>query len=131
MIATLVAFRSDKLAVPDDPASPHEGGNFIRIVEHCAVKQGKVIDDNNGIKRPNVSELLLPLGVLPADLPEALLILLDQTGKKRGDMVHKSSRVSLRTVRDPFADEISDIDHLVGEIGSFDQVLEQLGLLSH
>lgn len=69
-------------------------------------KPNEVIGDHNGIKRTNIAELLIPLGILPYDFPEALLIQWDQTGQKRGDMVHKSSKVSLRTVRDPFVDEI-------------------------
>jgi hypothetical protein len=59
-----------------------------------------------------------------------MLIQMDQTGKKRGEIVHKSSKISLRTIRDPFSDEMKDIDDLVNEIAVFDAKLESLGLLT-
>jgi len=74
--------------------------------------------------------MLSPLGVLPDDLEEVFLIQLDNTGKLRGQMVHKASRVSLRNIRDPFMGEQQDIDNLLSEIGRFDAKLEALGLLS-
>jgi DNA-directed RNA polymerase specialized sigma54-like protein len=77
-----------------------------------------------------VSRRLIPIGVFPEDFSETLLIQLDQTGALRGDIVHKSTKVSLRTIRDPFSDEMKDIDDLVVEMQLFDNKVEQLGLLS-
>ena len=130
-IAALVAFRkSEQTSVPKDPYNPHDGGNFKVIVQGAIKSHSVVIDDNNGIKRSNIAQLLTPFGVMPEHFVETMLIQLDQTGKKRGDMVHKSSRVSIRTIRDPFADEVGDIEGLVNEIGNFDLKLESIGLLS-
>ncbi|MAS05410.1 MAG: hypothetical protein CL534_12110 [Ahrensia sp.] len=130
-IGTLVAFRRpEQVSVPVDPLNPHRGGNFTSIVEEAVKTHNEVIGDNNGIKRANIANLLVPLGVMPGDFVEKLLIQLDQTGKKRGDMVHKSSKVSIRNIRDPFTDEMKDIDELVIEIGHFDAKLVALGLLS-
>lgn len=129
--ATLVAFRRPKeVYIPRDTANAKDHGRFEWILKEAIKKQSEVISENNGIKRSNISEMLLPLGVFLSDLVEALLIQLDQTGAKRGKMVHKSSKVSLRTIRDPFADEMKDIDDLVAEIGAFDTKLEAMGLLS-
>lgn len=130
VIGTLISFRRpERVSIPVDPTKPHDGGNIIWIIEEAIKAQNVVIGDNNGIKRTNIANLLIPLGVMPVDFAEAMLIQLDQTGKKRGDLVHKSSKVSLRTIRDPFADEMKDIDDLVAEIGQFDVKLEALGLL--
>lgn len=131
VIATLVAFRRPERAiVPNDPYDPPTGGNFSSIVEEAIRAQRQVIEKNNGIKRKNLSELLIPLGVLPLDFAETLLIQLDQTGKRRGNIVHKSGNVSLKTIRDPFAEELKDIKDLISAIGEFDAKLEQLGLLT-
>lgn len=130
VIGMLVAFRRpERITVPTNPVNPHDTSKFEWIVEEAIKAHNKVINDNNGIKRTNIANLLIPLGLLPGDFVEAMLIQLDQTGKKRGDMVHKSSKVSLRNIRDPFTDEMKDIDNLVIEIGCFDTKLEALGLL--
>ncbi|UVO49650.1 hypothetical protein M0208_03670 [Sphingomonas sp. SUN019] len=131
VLAALVAFRQpERVSVPLDPLAPHSGGNFEKIVEQAIKTQANVVGENNGIKRKNIADLLVPLGVFPGDLIETMLIQLDRTGKARGDMVHKSSKVSLRTIRDPFADEMKDIEELIAEIEKFDCRLESLNLLS-
>ena len=131
VIATLIAFRRpDNVSIPENPGAPHAGGSFKILVEKAIKTQNDVVSANNGIKRANLSELLIPLGVLPENFDETLLILSDQTGKRRGDMVHKSTKVSLRNIRDPFADEMNDIDQLLVEISKFDTLLETLGLLA-
>lgn len=131
VIGTLVAFRRpEQVSVPTDPSQPHDKGNFSWLVREALKAQTEVIAGNNGIKRANISELLVPLGVLPSDFVEAMLIQLDQAGKKRGEMVHKSSRVSLQNIRDPISDEMKGVDDLILEIGSFDSKLEEMGLLS-
>jgi hypothetical protein len=131
VVATLVAFRRpEKVSIPRDTANPHNGGKFEWILSEAIKTQNNIIQKNNGIKRSNITEMLLPLGVFLSDLVEALLIQLDQTGERRGKMVHKSSRVSLQTIRDPFSDEMKDIDDLNTEIGVFDAKLEAMGLLS-
>lgn len=131
VVGSLAAFRHpEQVSIPQDPKNPHRNGDIKKIIARAIETQNKVIGDNNGIKRANIAELLCPLGIMPDDLDEPFLIQLDQTGKRRGDMVHKSSRVSLRNIRDPFTVEQKDIDDLVTEIGRFDRKLEALGLLS-
>ena len=55
---------------------------------------------------------------------------LTNIGSRRGDFVHKQSKVSLPKIRDPFSDEKKDIDDLIAELGRFDAKLESLDLLS-
>ena len=131
VIATLIAFRRpERASVPNDPFRPHDGGNLGKIIEEAIKSHTAAIADNNGIKRSNIAELLMPLGLLPGDFVEKLLIQLDQAGIRRGAMVHKSSKVSLPNIRDPFADEMADIDDLISEIRVFDNQIASLGLLS-
>ena len=91
--------------------------------------QFKAIDENNGVKRFNFSNLFCPLGVFQDDVDEVLLIQLDKIGSRRGDHVHKRSEVSLPTIKDPFAHEIQDISNLIRELGGLDNDLHGLGLL--
>jgi hypothetical protein len=131
VIGTLVAFRRpERVSIPGNPISPHDGGDFRKIVHEAIRAHSKVIGANNGIKRSNIANLLIPLGIFQEDFVETMLIELDQAGMRRGDMVHKSSKVSVRTIRDPFADEMRDVDDLVAEIAIFDTKLEALDLLS-
>jgi hypothetical protein len=130
VIATLLTFcRNGGVAIPDDPKNPNKKC-VKEIVEEAFKTQRRAINENNGIKRKNLSTMLSPLGVLPEDLEEVFLIQLDNTGTLRGIMVHKASRVSLRNIHDPFTDEQQDIDNLLSEIGRFDAKLEALRLLS-
>ena len=131
VIAALIAFRrQERVTVPQDPKRPSGITDINEIIQRAFVSQTNSIAGNNGIKRANVAELLAPLGILPNDLEEPLLIQLDQIGSNRGDMVHKSSRVSLRNIRDPFTDEQTGIYNLITEIQKFDEKLQTNGLLS-
>jgi hypothetical protein len=131
VIATLVAFRPmARVSIPENPGTPDETGDFSKIVEYAFKQQQSAISSNNGIKSSNLAKLLCPLGFISEDFPERLLIQSDQTGKKRGDLVHKSSKVSVRTIRDPFADEKYDIEQLIAEIRIVDGNIERSGVLT-
>lgn len=131
VIATLLAFRRKEITQPpDDPKNTGNKSDLATIINDCIRLQEKAISENHGIKRRNVSELLCPLGVLPDDLEEVMLIQLTNTGSKRGEFVHKQNSVSLSKIRDPFADEITDVDNLIKELSKLDQMLETLHLLS-
>lgn len=131
VIASLLAFRrTDRVAIPDNPSQPSNVSDLGNMIDHAIAKQKEAIDDNNGIKSKNLASLLCPLGMMKDDFSPTFLIQSDQTGKKRGDIVHKSRSVSVRTIRDPFSDEKGDIDKLLAEIELVDESLEQMGLLS-
>lgn len=131
VIASLLTFRRTELAAPpDDIRNPPKKQSIKEIIKEAIKLQGEAIDDNNGIKPSNLSKLLAPLGVSDQEVEEALLIQLKNMGSRRGDFVHKQSKVSLPKLRDPFADELSDISNLLSELGLFDTKLETAGLLS-
>lgn len=132
VIATLLAYRRKDIApLPENPRLPQGRADLSAIVAQCFALQQNAIDDNNGVKSSNISQLLCPLGVLPDNIGEPLIIQLDATGKRRGDFVHKTNRISMPHLRDPFADELSDIKNLLAEISNFDDELQRLGLLSN
>lgn len=130
VIATLLAFRRQELTgPPQDIKRPQSKFDLANIVEMSFSLQENAISENHGIKPTNLSNLLCPLGVLADDVGEPLLIQLKNVGSRRGDFVHQQSKVSLPKVRDPFADELQDVDNLIAELAVFDEHLESLGLL--
>lgn len=131
VIGSLIAFRrTDSYSIPENPAQPVASADISKMIDHAMVRQKEAIEKNNGIKSSNLANLLCPLGMMKENFSTTFLIQSDQTGKKRGEFVHKSSSVSVRTIRDPFADEKGDIDNLINEIQLMDSQLELLGLLS-
>jgi hypothetical protein len=130
VIVSLLAFRRQEgLSVPQSPKVAPANGTTKEIIEDAFKAQSKTIDENNGMKRSNLSSILCPLGILPDDIEEVLLLQLDKTGRRRGDMVHKANKVAIRNIRDPFSDEQRDIENLINEIEKFDSKLEALGFL--
>ncbi|MGY6551249.1 MAG: HEPN domain-containing protein [Erythrobacter sp.] len=130
VIATLLAYRQKELPpIPDDPAQPLGRSNLSAIVDAAVLNQTAAIDDNNGIKASNLAKLFCPLGLMEADIESALLIQLNSTGAARGDFVHKPSKVSIRRIRDPIADELAEIKLLLAEIAKFDAHIETIALI--
>ena len=131
VIATLIAYRGpEDIAIPQDPKNPTKRSNLKDIVASAYKSHQDAISSNHGIKKKNIAELLCPLGILPDDFDEVLLIQLNNTGERRGDMVHQPAKVSLPKLRDPFSDEMYDIKYLISEIERFDEKLIKLELLS-
>lgn len=131
VVSTLLAYRRKELSFPPaEIKNPNKRSSIRAMVDESISIQDEIISENNGIKELNLSNLLCPLGVLQEDVEEALLIQLTNIGSKRGDLVHKQSKVSLPKIRDPFADEKQDIDDLIAELGKLDDRLEILNLLS-
>lgn len=131
VIATLLAYRRKELSpIPENPKQSSRKSRLESIVAECFKLHEAAIADNNGIKATNLSQLLSPIGLMPHDIEEAMIIQLDKTGAVRGDLVHKQSKVSMRRIRDPFSDELSDISNLIDELERFDTTIESIGLLS-
>lgn len=125
--SALVAFRHPgNVFIPEDPKICKNNNDIKKILEYSFKSQEEIISKNNGIKRSNLAQMIFPLGIFSSDIDESLLILLDNTGSKRGNIVHKASRVSLGNIRDPFSDELSDIESLINEILVFDQKMIDL-----
>ncbi|TRD21926.1 hypothetical protein FEV53_07705 [Palleronia caenipelagi] len=120
-VAAMLAYRSQKQpTLPENPTEQSSKSKFETLVYNAISAQRSVIKGNHGIKPKNISDLYLPIGMAPNQFDEALLIQLKNLGERRGDHVHQNSQVSLPKVRDPFSDELQDIEFLVREIEAFD-----------
>lgn len=126
-IAAMMTYRPQKeLTLPDSPIDQGSKSKFRTLVGSAIASQRMVIKGNHGIKPRNLSELFLPLGMAPDQFDGALLIQLKNFGERRGDHVHQNSQVSLPKVRDPFDDELHDIEFLVSEIEAFDSLATKI-----
>lgn len=126
-IAAMLAYRSKKeLTLPDNPIEQRRKSKFETLVGDAISAQRSAIRGNHGIKPKNLSELYLPIGMAPDQFDETLLIQLKNLGERRGDHVHQNSQVSLPKVRDPFDDELQDLEFLVEEIEAFDYLAARL-----
>lgn len=131
VIAGLLTYRRNEItSPPEDIRNPSKKQNLKEIVKAAMVMQSEAITDNNGIKTSNLSKMLAPLGVSDQEIDETLQIQLSNIGSRRGDFVHQQGKVAVRRLRDPFADEMSDIAALLRELERFDARLESAGLLS-
>ena len=123
----MLVYRTQKdLSLPENPAEQGSKSKFETLVGNAISAQRSAIKGNHGIKPKNLSELYLPIGMTPNQFDEVLLIQLKNLGERRGDHVHQNSQVSLPKVRDPFDDELHDIEFLVNEIAAFDLVTSGL-----
>lgn len=77
----------------------------------------KFISDNNGIKESSFRNLSIFSGKMPDELDTALALGLNNYGKSRGDVAHKSA-ARVRTLRAPSA-EASEVDSLLKNLGTF------------
>ncbi|EEE37178.1 hypothetical protein RKLH11_1014 [Rhodobacteraceae bacterium KLH11] len=123
----MLAYRLQKdFALPDNPIEQGRKSKLDTLIAGAIASQKSVIKGNHGIKPQNLSELFIPIGMKPDHFDEALLIQLKNFGIRRGDQVHQNSQVSLPSIRDPFDDELHDIEFLISEIESFDLLSKRL-----
>lgn len=126
-IAAMLAYRCQReTTLPDNPIEQGRSTRFETLIGNAIAIQRSAIKGNHGIKPKNLSELYLPVGMTPDQFDNPLLIQLKNLGERRGDHVHQNSQISLPKVRDPFYDELHDIEFLVKEIETFDILASQL-----
>jgi hypothetical protein len=85
-------------------------------------KHQKVISGNNGIKENNVCKLFAPIGFDVRNIDSILLGDLSAFGAIRGDHAHKSHRIQVSNMFDPF-DRQSKVHNLITLLSTFDMEL--------
>ena len=126
-IAALLAYRMPGPGtMPDKPSEQSSGNRLATLINNVITSQRSAVRRNHGIKPTNISQLFIPLGIKPNQVPNTLEIQLENFGKNRGDQVHQSSSVSLPNIRDPFDDELKEVNYLLDELLRLDSVICQL-----
>lgn len=114
---TLVFVIGAVLAKCDDKLPKFESSRWAEYFGCIVAAARKVVLDNNGIKESAFTHLSLFSGKMPDELDMALALSLNNYGKSRGDVAHKSvSRV--RTLLAPSA-EAKEADDLLKGLGTF------------
>ncbi len=97
-LMALVAYYEGDLGGPPETLDPAKRSK--KVLVHLADRidrarkhhVNQVVRGNNGIKERNLLALLLPVGVLEADLDKTWLATIDSFGSQRGDTAHQSGR---------------------------------------
>lgn len=88
------------------------------IVEAAFKQYLKNISDNHGIKEQNLRSLIIPTGLYMDDLDPTWITSMNEFGKQRGDIAHKSNKVheminpqdEYKRVKDMLLPGIKDLD---------------------
>lgn len=79
------------------------------------------IQNNNGIKEENLSNLLPMIGIDMSTIDATFLAQLTAFGRKRGQVAHSVSNSVLS-----FKNECRDIDYIISELKELDEVFENI-----
>lgn len=113
----LIFIISVYLAKSDDKFRVFLADKWVEYFDQVILAARKIVSDNNGIKESSFAHLALFSGKMPDELDMTLALSLNNFGKSRGDVAHKSaSRV--RTLLAPSA-EAKEVDELLKGLGVF------------
>ena len=127
VISAMLAYRlNGEVSLPDDPPRQAQRSKLDTLIGHAISRQKSAIKGNHGIRPRNLAELFIPIGMKPDQFEDPLLVQLKNLGERRGDQVHQDSQVSLPRIRDPFDDELRDVEFLLSEIEPFDRLAAKL-----
>lgn len=127
VISALLAYRgASDVVIPENPVEQAGRSKFSSLIGAAIAAQKSAITANHGVKPKNISEMFIPLGVDVDSIDTNLMIQLRNFGRIRGDQVHSGSRVSLTKIRDPFDDELRDVNFLLADLKDFDTIVQQL-----
>lgn len=108
-------------AAPFPESSRPKAKDAIKDVIDIAIKQYRSIHDaNNGIKEENLCRLILPVGVRKDDLDPLWITNLNEYGKIRGDIAHKSLKAQQQI--DP-STELQKVESLVVGLAQLDDLV--------
>lgn len=82
-----------------------------------------VVSNNNGIRRRNILQLLMPLGIKYADIDSTWLSTIDSYGISRGSVAHNSFAVQQQLDK---KDELNNLDLVLKGIKKLDLRLQTL-----
>lgn len=96
----------------------------IQEIVQIALKQYITIHDNNhGVREKNIKRLLLPVGVKKEDIDPTWLTNIDEFGKQRGELAHKTIKVHQEI--DPKG-ELNTISDLLVGLDAIDKAVRSI-----
>lgn len=98
------------------------GTSVATIVGDAVGQYSAAVNRNHGIKRDNILQMLLPIGVVESDIDLVWLVTIDGFGAKRGITAHKAA---VAHVIDP-QDDFKTIEQIVTGIKDLDLILNKV-----
>lgn len=95
------------------------------VVKKVIKLHRKIVTDNNGIKRKNIYNLLLPVGFYCTFFDEAFMTSLEDFGFMRGLLAHKSNSMTVKKATDPF-DEAGSIKAIIKQMLVVDKEFDRI-----
>lgn len=98
--------------------------SLTEAVEIASQQFMKKVSSNHGVKAKNFKTLIFPTGLDTSNISDDLYIQLDSFGSKRGDIAHKSAKVTIEI--NP-KDELNMVNQLLHALEELDEKLLNLG----
>lgn len=97
---------------PPSTSGPHVKDAIEEIVKHAMKQYMDKLLKNHGVREKNIKQLLLPIGIRLDDLDATWVTNMDEFGKRRGEVAHKS--VGAHQAVDPKTEFDSIVDLMSG-----------------
>ena len=89
--ALMTIFKTEKMhGFPTQKDEFKDKSFFKRTLDACAAEMRRRVENNKGVRAPNLLAMFLPIGLDETELDEQLLIDLSTFGSQRGDVAHKA-----------------------------------------
>lgn len=95
--------------------------DIAEIADRAMTQYGAIVSQNHGVKEENLLRIVLPVGVRKADLDPTWITNLQEFGKRRGTIAHKS--ISAHQNIDP-QKEWQDVSDLLVGLLTLDSLMQ-------
>ena len=95
-----------------EKSRPKVKESIKEVVEVAFRQYVQIHEKNHGVREVNLKRLILPIGVRKDDLDQTWIVNLEEFGKRRGEMAHKTAKVQQQI--DPKAELDTVKDLLIG-----------------
>lgn len=118
-LKSILAFRSGDISYEKKKASEKNSLEFrVNIVTNHFLN---LIKKNHGIKKDNILDLLLPIGIEIDELDETWLTTMDNFGAKRGEIAHHT--LAAQNPIDPLTEKKLVNEIIVPELNNIDKLI--------
>lgn len=117
-VIALVAYYSGSYkSIPDSKSGNGAGENLRQRIHMAYTDYVRLINTkNHGIKEKNILHLLLPIGIDQESISDDLLLVLNNYGSDRGNIVHSTNRANQLLTPDDAIKEVAGLMSLIIEL---------------
>lgn len=124
-LVSLVVYREgNEIGFAEDIFNISSSRKIDTVFIQCKSQFDARVRNNHGIRKKNLTKLMMSIGFEPDPSEETLFNSLDGFGAKRGDFAHRSPDSKLLKATDPIT-EANEIKVLIDNVASLDTALMQ------